>query len=72
MRILTFTALGAASVALAANTSSKPPNVLFFFTDDQDLLLGSMDYVDAITERVQKHGSSISDRMLERFVRALN
>ncbi|KAI0710754.1 alkaline-phosphatase-like protein [Earliella scabrosa] len=56
MRILTFTALGAASVALAANTSSKPPNVLFFFTDDQDLLLGSMDYVDAITERVQNHG----------------
>ncbi|KAI0755603.1 alkaline-phosphatase-like protein [Fomes fomentarius] len=45
------------SIALASQQpTSKPPNVLFLFTDDQDLLLGSLKYVDAITNRVQSHG----------------
>ncbi|KAI0698710.1 arylsulfatase [Earliella scabrosa] len=58
MRPFFFATLAAVWTVLAAcpGVLSKPPNVLFFFTDDQDLLLGSLDYVDAITERVQKNG----------------
>ena len=59
MRPFFFATLAAVWTVLAAcpGVLSKPPNVLFFFTDDQDLLLGSLDYVDAITERVQKNGA---------------
>lgn len=36
--------------------STQPPNILFLFNDDQDLVLGSMDYLDSITSRVQPRG----------------
>ncbi|KAI0738200.1 alkaline-phosphatase-like protein [Daedaleopsis nitida] len=47
-----FTAL----LLTARAATAKQPNILFLFTDDQDLLLGSMNYMDAITERVQSKG----------------
>ncbi|KAI5794989.1 arylsulfatase [Geopyxis carbonaria] len=36
--------------------SKQPPNILFLFNDDQDLVLGSMDYLSSITTRVQPRG----------------
>ena len=46
MRPFFIATLAAVWTVLAAcpGVLSKPPNVLFFFTDDQDLLLGSLDY----------------------------
>lgn len=56
------------SIALASQQpTSKPPNVLFLFTDDQDLLLGSLKYVDAITNRVQSHGAYLLPTALARY-----
>jgi len=36
--------------------AASKPNILFIFTDDQDLQLGSLNYLPAVTNRIQKHG----------------
>lgn len=42
----------AASVVHAAQ-----PNILFVFTDDQDIELGSMQYLDSVSSRIQGEGT---------------
>ena len=41
---------------ISSTVSAKKPNILFLFNDDQDLHLGSLDYLPVITEKVQKQG----------------
>lgn len=35
---------------------AKQPNILFVLTDDQDIELGSLDYLDSVTSRIQGEG----------------
>lgn len=35
---------------------TRPPNILFLFNDDQDIELGSLNYLDSVTERIQPRG----------------
>lgn len=37
-------------------SEAKRPNILFLFNDDQDLVLGSLDYLDSVTKRIQDEG----------------
>lgn len=49
----------AASLAQAAQ-----PNILFVFTDDQDIELGSLQYLDAVTSRIQGEGKALTSKGL--------
>lgn len=43
--------------ALAASlVRAAQPNILFVLTDDQDIELGSLDYLPAVTSRIQHEG----------------
>ncbi|KIY53242.1 putative arylsulfatase, partial [Fistulina hepatica ATCC 64428] len=39
----------------------KPPNILFIFNDDQDLLLGSMNYLPSVVSRIQQQGMTFNN-----------
>ncbi|KAK5084414.1 hypothetical protein LTR05_005490 [Lithohypha guttulata] len=43
------------------NTTVSRPNILFIFTDDQDLELGSLNYLPKIRERVQDQGFTFNN-----------
>lgn len=46
-----------AGLAVAASlVQATQPNILFVFTDDQDIELGSMQYLNAVTSRIQGEG----------------
>lgn len=49
----------AVSLAQAAQ-----PNILFVFTDDQDIELGSLQYLDAVTSRIQGQGKNFMSKGL--------
>jgi hypothetical protein len=66
-----FLALGTvllclSSYATAVKNATKP-NILFLFNDDQDLVLESLNYLDSVTERIQKPGehASITPKKME-------
>lgn len=40
----------------ASLVQAAQPNILFVFTDDQDIELGSLQYLDSVTSRIQKQG----------------
>lgn len=44
----------AASLLQAAQAAQ--PNILLVFTDDQDIELGSMEYLNAVSSRIQGEG----------------
>lgn len=44
-------------VALTAPlVQAAQPNILFVLTDDQDIELGSLNYLDSVTSRIQQEG----------------
>lgn len=45
--------LGALAATLVQATQ---PNIIFVLTDDQDIELGSLDYLDTVTSRIQGEG----------------
>lgn len=47
--------LGALAASLVQATQ---PNILFVLTDDQDIELGSLDYLNTVTSRIQQEGKS--------------
>lgn len=49
--LISLAGLLAASLVQAAQ-----PNILFVFTDDQDIELGSMEYLNAVSSRIQGEG----------------
>lgn len=48
--------LGALAASLVQATQ---PNILFVLTDDQDIELGSLNYLDTVTSRIQQEGESL-------------
>lgn len=48
----------------ASLTQAAQPNILFVFTDDQDIELGSLQYLDAVTSRVQGQGKAFMSKGL--------
>lgn len=49
--------LGAVAASLAQATQ---PNIVFVLTDDQDIELGSLDYLNTVTSRIQQEGKQRS------------
>lgn len=48
-------------VALTAPlVQAAQPNILFVLTDDQDIELGSLNYLDSVTSRIQQEGNFLS------------
>lgn len=45
--------LGAFAASLV---QAAQPNILFVLTDDQDIELGSLDYLPAVSSRIQQEG----------------
>lgn len=45
--------LGAFAASLV---QAAQPNILFVLTDDQDIELGSLDYLSTVTSRIQGEG----------------
>lgn len=57
--LLSLAALVAAPLAWAAQR--QQPNILFVLTDDQDIELGSLDYLDSVTSRISGEGFSFNN-----------
>lgn len=52
------------NLSLAVNADScaaKRPNIIFIFTDDQDLHLGSLDYMSSVERELAAKGTSFSN-----------
>lgn len=49
--------LGALAASLVQATQ---PNILFVLTDDQDIELGSLNYLDSVTSLIQDEGKSLT------------
>lgn len=54
--LLYFVLASLAASQAHGNTTVSKPNILFIFTDDQDLELGSLNYLPEIRERIQDQG----------------
>lgn len=52
-----------ASLAVSLAQAAQP-NILFVFTDDQDIELGSLQYLDAVTSRIQGQGKTFMSKGL--------
>ena len=52
-----------ASGLLLATTAAlaAPPNIVFILTDDQDLLLGSLDFMPAVKELLVEGGGTMGN-----------
>lgn len=50
---LSLVSVAALAVSLV---QAKQPNILFILTDDQDIELGSLEYLDSVTSRIQGEG----------------
>lgn len=48
-----------AGLAASLVQAATQPNILFVFTDDQDIELGSLDYLSAVTSRIQQEGKFV-------------
>lgn len=43
----------------ASLVQAAQPNILFVFTDDQDIELGSMEYLNSVSSRIQSEGEDL-------------
>lgn len=43
----------------ASLVQATQPNILFVFTDDQDIELGSLQYLNSVTSRIQGEGKLV-------------
>ena len=46
---------------LGLRKDTQPPNIVMILTDDQDLLLGSMDYMPQVDALLAKQGTTFSN-----------
>ena len=58
LAVIASSIVGALGQSLFNSRGSSNPNILFIFTDDQDLELGSLQYLPTVRSRIQDQGKS--------------